>query len=126
MSESFIPDDSNDDIEVWRTPDGGALVAVFEETEHGWAGSRANLSPADVQGLIAFLAAREATPSPTCPTAAAVARKITDRADVGLAKYGTTLAGAGLSRRELLVHMQEELMDAAVYAQRLIEMEDGA
>jgi len=37
----------------------------------------------------------------TCPTAAAVARKIADRADVGLVKYGTTLAGAGLSRREL-------------------------
>jgi hypothetical protein len=59
-----------------------------------------------------------------CPTAAAVARKIADRADVGLVKYGTTLAGAGLSRRELLVHAQEEAMDMAVYLQRLIEMED--
>lgn len=61
---------------------------------------------------------------PTCPTAAAVARKIADRADVGLRKYGTTLAGAGLSRRALLVHAQEEAMDLAVYLQRLIEMED--
>ena len=63
------------------------------------------------------------TRRPTCPTAAAVARKIADRADVGLRKYGTTLAQAGLSRRELLVHAQEEAMDLAVYLQRLIEME---
>ena len=63
-------------------------------------------------------------PSPTCPTAAAVAAKIADRADVGLAKYGTTVRDAGLSRLEWLIHAQEEAMDLAVYLQRLIEMED--
>jgi len=120
MSESFMPDDSDDDIEVWRTPGGGALIATYEDTENGWAVSRADLSPSDVQRLAAFLT------EPTCPTAAAVARKIAARADVGLAKYGTTLAGAGLSRKQLLVHAQEEAMDLAVYLQRLIEMEDGA
>jgi len=111
-------------FDLWE--DGQLDVAVEVYDEGGWSTAHCLLRPDETAKLLALLAltaAAKDTPSPTCPTAAAVARKIADRADVGLAKYGTTLAGAGLSRRELLVHAQEEAMDLAVYLQRLIEME---
>lgn len=43
-----------------------------------------------------------------------------DRDAMGLAKYGVTTERSDLSTQEWLVHLQEELMDAAVYIQRLI------
>lgn len=39
------------------------------------------------------------------------------RSDVGINKYGTTLAGSGLGRRELLQHALEEALDLANYLQ---------
>lgn len=50
-----------------------------------------------------------------CPHSAAAEALFTARARLGLAKYGTTLADAGLSLDRLLLHMQEELADALVY-----------
>ena len=50
-----------------------------------------------------------------------VCKKIQQRAKVGLNKYGTTMERKDLSVQEWLIHLQEELMDAAVYVQRLIE-----
>ena len=53
----------------------------------------------------------------------AVMAKHRSRADMGLVKYGVTTERADLSFVDWLQHLQEELMDAAVYAQRL--MADG-
>jgi len=39
------------------------------------------------------------------------------RSQVGIDKYGVTLAGSGLSRRELLQHALEEALDLANYLQ---------
>jgi len=50
-----------------------------------------------------------------------VCDKIQKRADVGKRKYGVTMEREDLSTLEWLVHLQEELMDAAVYVERLIE-----
>ena len=50
-----------------------------------------------------------------------VCKKIQERAKVGKAKYGTTMERTDLTTVEWLVHLQEELMDAAVYVERLIE-----
>ena len=50
-----------------------------------------------------------------------VCDKIQQRADVGKEKYGVTMERDDLSTIEWLVHLQEELMDAAVYVERLIE-----
>jgi hypothetical protein len=50
-----------------------------------------------------------------------VCKKIQQRAEVGKAKYGVTMERGDLSLVEWLTHLQEELMDAAVYVQRLIE-----
>jgi homospermidine synthase len=58
-----------------------------------------------------------------CPTAEAVAAMVRQRAAVGLAKYGTTVADNPLSRRQWLRHAQEEALDLAVYLQRLIDAE---
>lgn len=54
----------------------------------------------------------------------AVCKKIQTRAAFGLGKYGVSLETAGLSRRELLVHLQEELMDSANYIETLLQQED--
>ena len=50
---------------------------------------------------------------------AAVIQSHKDRAEFGLNKYGTTVADNPLSLLEWLQHLQEELMDAAVYVERL-------
>ena len=49
-----------------------------------------------------------------------VCEKIQGRAEVGLKKYGVSMADEVLSLREWLIHLQEELMDAAVYVEKLI------
>ncbi len=41
------------------------------------------------------------------------------RSDVGLKKYGTTLDGAELTPVQWLTHLQEELMDATLYIEKL-------
>ena len=47
--------------------------------------------------------------------------KIRERAEVGKAKYGVTMERSDLDTIEWLTHLQEELMDASVYVERLIE-----
>lgn len=48
-----------------------------------------------------------------------VIEKYLDRAETGLHKYGTTLERDDLSTDEWLNHLQEELMDATLYIERL-------
>lgn len=52
-----------------------------------------------------------------------VTRKILERAEFGLGKYGVTVERTDLSTLDWLVHTQEELMDAVVYLERLIRDE---
>ena len=47
--------------------------------------------------------------------------KIRKRAEVGKAKYGVTMERGDLNTIEWLTHLQEELMDASVYTERLLE-----
>lgn len=49
----------------------------------------------------------------------AVIRKHLDRADKGFEKYDTTLDRDDLSIDDWLVHLQEELMDAVLYIEKL-------
>tara|TARA_B110000211_G_scaffold59034_1_gene66112 strand:+ start:73 stop:390 length:318 start_codon:yes stop_codon:yes gene_type:complete len=49
-----------------------------------------------------------------------VCEKIKGRAEVGKAKYGVTMERTDLTTLEWLTHLQEELMDAAVYVERLM------
>jgi len=52
-----------------------------------------------------------------------VASKIEARALKGKEKYGTTMERTDLSRKEWLIHAQEEAMDLAVYLEKLIQLE---
>ena len=49
-----------------------------------------------------------------------VCKKIQARSDVGKEKYGVTMEEEILSIREWLNHLQQELMDAAVYVEKLL------
>jgi hypothetical protein len=53
------------------------------------------------------------------PIVQSVIDKFQERSDVGIEKYGTTLQDNQLSRLEWLTHLQEELMDATLYIERL-------
>jgi tRNA A37 threonylcarbamoyladenosine biosynthesis protein TsaE len=48
-----------------------------------------------------------------------VMAKYRQRSEVGIAKYGTTLEGNEATLIEWLNHLQEELMDATLYIQKL-------
>ena len=50
-----------------------------------------------------------------------VIEKIAERAEIGLNKYGTTMERGDLTLVEWMTHLQEELMDATVYLERLIQ-----
>ena len=53
-----------------------------------------------------------------------VVRKILERAEFGLNKYGVSVERTDLTDREWLIHLQEELMDASVYVERIIHNMD--
>lgn len=53
------------------------------------------------------------------PIVQSVIDKFQERSDVGIEKYGTTLQDNQLSRLEWLTHLQEELMDATLYLEKL-------
>jgi hypothetical protein len=55
------------------------------------------------------------------PVVQSVVNKFVDRSDVGFAKYGKTLRDDNSDVFAWLNHLQEELMDAALYLQRLKE-----
>lgn len=50
-----------------------------------------------------------------------VCEKIQERSRVGKAKYGVTMERTDLDVLDWLKHLQEEVMDAAVYLEKLME-----
>ena len=54
-----------------------------------------------------------------------VCTKITQRANVGKKKYGTTMDRKDLTKLQWLKHAQEEAMDLAVYLEKLIQEEEN-
>jgi hypothetical protein len=51
-----------------------------------------------------------------------VIKKITERSKRGLKKYGVTMEREDLSLMDWLTHLQEELMDATIYVERLMKL----
>ena len=49
-----------------------------------------------------------------------VLHKYTERSRVGIEKYGTTLERNDLTPEQWITHLQEELMDATLYIERLL------
>ena len=56
----------------------------------------------------------------TDPIIESVCAKLRSRSETGVKKYGTTLADAGLTDKQLLIHLQEELMDAVNYIESVL------
>ena len=52
-----------------------------------------------------------------------VCAKIQARSDKGIAKYGVTMEREDLSITEWLTHLQEEMMDAILYVEKLLQIE---
>lgn len=52
-----------------------------------------------------------------------VREKLAARSAVGIKKYGTTMERTDLCRVEWMRHAQDELLDGAVYLERLIQDE---
>ena len=50
-----------------------------------------------------------------------VIKKISQRAEIGEKKYGVTMERDDLSLFDWLKHLQEELMDATVYIEKLLQ-----
>ena len=50
-----------------------------------------------------------------------VIEKYVRRSEVGMRKYGTNLERTDLSEEDWLVHLQEELMDASLYIEKLLD-----
>lgn len=55
------------------------------------------------------------------PTVGRVLKLIADRSAAGIVKYGMTIHANPLKMREWLQHSLEELLDAAIYTQRMID-----
>lgn len=56
---------------------------------------------------------------PECPIAAAVAKKVVNRAEEGMKTYGQTMARTDIDTAGWIDHTVEELLDAAAYLTRL-------
>jgi hypothetical protein len=56
----------------------------------------------------------------------AVIDKIKRRAEFGENKYQTSMERTDLSKLQWMIHHQEELMDACIYVQKLIEIEQNS
>ena len=50
-----------------------------------------------------------------------VVDKYEERSAVGIKKYGTTLDRNDLEFKEWILHLQEELMDATLYLEKILE-----
>lgn len=56
---------------------------------------------------------------------ASVIAKIADRCELGLNKSGVGMERTDLTRKQWLIHAQEEAMDLAIYLEKLIQDEPG-
>tara|TARA_R110001583_G_scaffold3293_1_gene21260 strand:- start:4010 stop:4204 length:195 start_codon:yes stop_codon:yes gene_type:complete len=54
-----------------------------------------------------------------------VCKKILDRSKVGKKKYGVTMERDDLNFTQWMTHLQEELMDAIVYIEKVINNKDS-
>lgn len=55
----------------------------------------------------------------------AVITKLQQRAELGAKKYGVTMDRTDLTELEWLEHSQQELLDGAVYLEKLIQIKRG-
>lgn len=61
----------------------------------------------------------------TDPIVEAVVAQMRHRSTVGIKKYGVTMERGDLSFVDWLRHLQQELMDGAIYCEKLITIAEG-
>jgi hypothetical protein len=76
-------------------------------------------------GQLTFMRKDECEKVTTDPIVESVINQFKTRSEIGIKKYGTTLERNDLSTLEWLTHLQEELMDATLYIQRLKQEYDN-
>jgi hypothetical protein len=83
------------------------------------ADDRRKFDDCDAQQALDYAFAQNAAAQPVALDAVVEANRklLLERSNVGVAKYGVTLAASGLSRRALLQHALEEALDLANYLQ---------
>lgn len=59
------------------------------------------------------------------PIVQKVVEKYEDRSEVGIKKYNTMLTRKDLSFNQWLIHLQEELMDATLYIETLLNQKNN-
>jgi hypothetical protein len=59
------------------------------------------------------------------PIVQKVVKKYSDRSEAGIKKYNTMLTRTDLSFNEWLIHLQEELMDATLYIETLLNQKNN-
>ena len=59
------------------------------------------------------------------PIVQKVVKKYDDRSEAGIKKYNTMLTRKDLSFNEWLIHLQEELMDATLYIETLLNQKNN-
>ena len=112
-------DDWQDSLLEWVEPQGEPLADVLaRHPEHIADGSK------KVENTLLY-ALENALDAPT-GIEALVCADIAKRQQVGIAKYGTTVAENPLTHAEWLKHAYEECLDMAVYLKRAMAGKGGA
>lgn len=138
---NLTPDDKFWDNETYRrriSPgEGFEIVPLSEAMKFNWDKQEVGYtsdgikwlqtnSPAywyiESGGVLAYRRPiKQTLPAPIeqCPVAKRVADRIINRAETGMKKYGVNLERGDLTTGEWLQHLQDELLDAAAYVERL-------
>lgn len=111
-----------------ETHRGGAIWTICDGCGMKWADDRGGFEPYQEPESIAAARALLAGASPACadPVVETNVALLRSRSAVGIAKYGTTVAGNNLPLRAWLNHALEETLDNANYLQRAMQEIDAA
>jgi hypothetical protein len=87
-----------------------AILNIHDNNNIGWRGL--NL----IERLL-----DEVVEQPRDEIVETVVTKFQQRSEAGIKKYGTTLDRNDLTEKEWFTHLQEELMDATLYVERILK-----
>lgn len=104
---------------------GSVLRAMYEAFQRGDSVERAHATVMAIVDAALTQQAGAAAPS-LDPVVEANRELLLKRSNVGIEKYGVTLAGAGLNRAQIVQHALEEALDLANYLQTLLQSENDA
>jgi len=96
-------------------------LASMPAKERRAADKSAKMTMKEIHEATGYIATRWSEPFDT--NVESVRAKLQHRMETGLRKYGVTTERTDLSRKQWLIHAQEEALDLAVYLEKLIQQE---